>query len=87
MRGAPRLGVSVPRGTTVDERMGSFGRPGLHEGARRFVWTHGFTKGRDTPKDVTVHDGDLWSPYKRTRAHNQGRKIWKTRRARRALWF
>jgi hypothetical protein len=21
---------------------------------------------------VTVHNGDLWSPYKRIRAHNQG---------------
>jgi hypothetical protein len=28
MRGAPRLGVSVPRGTMVDECMGLFGRSG-----------------------------------------------------------
>jgi hypothetical protein len=49
----------------VDEHMGSFGRPGprrgatihlgdwVHEGARRFIWTHGFTKGHDTPKGCT----------------------------------
>jgi hypothetical protein len=36
---------------------------------------HGFTKGCDTPKDVMVHDGDLWRSYKRTRVHNQGRKF------------
>jgi hypothetical protein len=27
------------------------------------------------PKDAMIHIGDLWSPYKSTRAHNQGRKI------------
>jgi hypothetical protein len=31
---------------------------------------------RDTthPKDVIIHEGEIWSPYKRTRVHNQGRK-------------
>jgi hypothetical protein len=32
MKGTPRLGVSVPRGTTIYERMGSFGRPGPGRG-------------------------------------------------------
>jgi hypothetical protein len=26
------------------------------------------------PKDAMVHEGDIWSPYKNTRVHNQGRK-------------
>jgi ribosomal protein S21 len=34
------------------------------------------------PKDTTVHDGDLWSAYKRIRAHNQRINFGKTRRVR-----
>jgi hypothetical protein len=37
-----------------------------HMGSRRGV-TH--------PKNITICDGDLWSPYKRTRVHNQGRRL------------
>jgi hypothetical protein len=33
----------------------------------------GSRRGATPPKDVMIHNGDLWSPYKRTRAHNQGR--------------
>jgi hypothetical protein len=29
------------------------------------------------PKDVTIHNGDLWSIYKRTKEENQGRKEFK----------
>jgi len=27
------------------------------------------------PKEVTIPDGEIWRAYKRTRAHNQGRKV------------
>jgi hypothetical protein len=55
---------------------------------QQFVWANWSTKGHDNsfgnmglqrgstpPKDAIVYDGDLWSPYKRTRVHNQGRKF------------
>lgn len=64
------------RGATI--RLGAW----VREGSRQFV----FLKGRDDsfgrmasrrgatpPKDATIHDGDLCSPYKRTSVHNQGR--------------
>jgi hypothetical protein len=36
-----------------------------------------------TPKDATVHDGDHWRAYKRTRVHNQkGKNFGKTKRQR-----
>jgi hypothetical protein len=44
---------------------------------------HFTQRGTSPPKDVMVRDGDLWSDYKRTREHNQGRKDLKTRRERR----
>jgi hypothetical protein len=35
----------------------------------------GLRRGATAPKDVMVQNGDLWILYKRTRVHNQGRKI------------
>jgi hypothetical protein len=35
----------------------------------------GSQRGTTPKKDVMVHDGDLWRDYKRTRAHDQGRKV------------
>jgi hypothetical protein len=32
-------------------------------------------EGARHPKDKWIHDGFTLSPYKRTRVHNQGRKI------------
>jgi hypothetical protein len=42
-----------------------------HDGSRRAT-TH--------PNDATIRDGDLWSPYKRIRVHNQGSHICNIRR-------
>jgi hypothetical protein len=72
--GAPRLGVPVPRGTTVEEHMVLFGRLSPQRGAMIRL-DMGSRRGTTPPKDVTVHNGDLWRAYKRTRAHNQGRQV------------
>jgi hypothetical protein len=65
-------GTPVPRDTKVDECMGSWACQSMKGHVSSFGrWS---TKGHTHPKDTTVHEGDIWSPYKNTRAHNQGRK-------------
>jgi hypothetical protein len=67
----------------------------VHEGEWRFIWVKIFLKGRKDlfghmgsrrgttpPKDAAIYDGDLSSPYKKTRSQKQGRQISKTRRER-----
>jgi hypothetical protein len=45
----------------------------------------GLRRGTTLPKDVRVHDGDLWSAYKRTGVHNQIRKNLEDKEGKRAL--
>jgi hypothetical protein len=57
MRGAPRLGVSVPRGTTIDECMGS--TTGSAKGNDDSFGHIGSQRGATPPKDVTIRDGEF----------------------------
>jgi hypothetical protein len=71
----PKVGAHVgPRDVTVDEVHRFIWVHWVHEGACHFdlgVLVH---EGVTHPKDMMIHEGDVWSPYKSTRVHNQGRR-------------
>jgi hypothetical protein len=74
-RGAhPRMGCIVPRDTTIDGCTSSFRHTISAKGRDDSFGRDGSRRSATHPKDTMIRIGDLWSPYKRTRAQNQGRK-------------
>jgi len=70
----PREGRVGPRDTMVNGCKGSFGFTRFAKGCDKSLECDGSRRGATHPKDMTFYVGDLWSSYKRTRAHDQGRK-------------
>jgi hypothetical protein len=73
-RAHPRKGHVGPRDAMVDECMGFFGHTRPVKGCIGSFGCDGLRRGATHPKDMTICEGDIWSPYKSTREHNQERK-------------
>jgi hypothetical protein len=59
----------------IDGSTSSFGSIESMKGCDDLFGCDGLRRSAKHPKDMKIHDGDLWIPYKRTRAHNQGRRL------------
>jgi hypothetical protein len=70
----PRMRHVGPRDATIDGCIGLFGCNGSTKGHVSSFGNNGSRSDVKHPKDATIHEGDIWSPYKSTRAQNQRRK-------------
>jgi hypothetical protein len=61
------MGHIDPRDVMIGGCLGSFGCTKSMKGHDGLFGCDGFRRGTTHPKDMTIHNGDPWSPYKRTR--------------------
>jgi hypothetical protein len=63
--------VWILRDAKVDEGIGLFGCTRSMKGHICSFWCTGSKRNVTHPEETTISEGEVWSPYKRTRVHNQ----------------
>jgi hypothetical protein len=63
----PRMGHTNLIDATIDGCIGST------KGCISLFGSDGSSRDATHPNDMKIHKGEIWNPYKITRAHNEGR--------------